>query len=138
MKQKTQVKEFLEAIFSGLKGYIEIRTINSNKDIKQFFYSTGDIERLLKDLNNDNKFFKGINVYFGVCPREIKIGKEENVKQVNCLWVDLDCDGDEERESNLKKLNSFDPSPSIIVCSGNGYHCYWLLEEPYLDSKQKR
>lgn len=127
MKQKEQVKEFLETLFSGLKGYIELRTINSNKDIRQFFYSTGDIERLPKDLNNDNEFFNGSNVYFGVCPRETKMGKEGNVKQVNCLWVDLDCDSEEEREINLKKLNSFEPSPSSIVDSGHGYHIYWLL-----------
>ncbi|GAG58321.1 unnamed protein product, partial [marine sediment metagenome] len=137
MKEKEQVKEFLEAIFYGLEGYIELRTINSNKDIRQFFYSTRDIERLLNDFDNDNEFFKGSNIYFGVCPRKEKIGKEDNVKQVNCLWIDFDCDCNEERELNLRKLNSFDPSPSIIVCSGRGYHCYWLLEEPYLIVSEK-
>jgi len=137
MKQKEQVKEFLEVLFSGLKGYVELRTINSDKDIRQFFYSTGDIGRLLKDLNNDNELFKSSNVYFGVCPRETKIGKEENVKQVNCLWVDLDCDSEEEREINLKILNSFEPSPSSIVDSGHGYHCYWLLEKSYLIVSEK-
>jgi len=77
MKQKEQVKEFLEVIFYGLEGYIELRTINSNKGIEQFFYSTSDIERLPKDL--DNEFFESTNVYFGVCPRETTIGKEENI-----------------------------------------------------------
>ncbi len=137
MEQKEQVKEFFITLVSGLKGYIEIRAINTNKDVKQFFYSTEDIERLLKDINVDNEFFKGSNVYFGISPREIKIGKEENVKQVKCLWADLDCDNDEEREVNLKKLNSFDPSPSIIVCSGHGYHAYWLLLNPFQINSNK-
>ncbi len=137
MKYKEQIKEFLETLFSGLKGYIELRTINSNKDIRQFFYSTNDIERLLDDFDNDNEFFKDVNIYFGVCPREKKMGKEENIKQVNCLWVDLDCGSDEERELNLKKLNSFDPSPSSIVNSGHGYHIYWLLTNPFQINSNK-
>ena len=90
MKQKEQVKEFLEALFYGLEGNIELRTINSNKSIKQFFYSTGDIERLLKDLNNDNKFFKDTNVFFGICPRIVKVGKEDNVKQIFGTLITLE------------------------------------------------
>lgn len=36
-------------------------------------------------------------------------------------------------------LSKFSPSPDIIVCSGNGFHCYWLLEEPlWLNEKNFR
>jgi len=130
LKKGGQLKEFLSTLFEESEGYIELRTIN-NDDVRQFFYHTKQIDRLVSHLFNDD-LFKNTNIYFGVCPRAKKRGKEESVKTVNCLWADLDCKDEEERQKTLEKLKSFKLPPSIIVNSGHGYHPYWLLSEPYL------
>ena len=129
-KKEGQLKKFFGTLFKGSEGYIELRTIN-NDDVRQFFYHTNQIDRLVSHLFNDD-LFKNTNTYFGVSPRAKKQGKEEYVKQVNCLWADLDCKGEKERQERLQKLKNFKLPPSIIVNSGHGYHVYWLLSQPYL------
>jgi len=138
IQEKRNVKEFFQALFQGTRGYIELRTITNEKKVEQFFYSTLDVSRMVGNLTNDyENAFKNTNVYFGVCPRNKRIGKEKNVKQVNCLWADLDCRWEQKpneptREERLKALKVFEPKPSIIVNSGHGYQVYWLLEAPFL------
>ena len=82
--------------------YVEIRTID-NERVRQFFYHPNKIELLLKDLRNQ-EFFKNVDIYFGVCPRSTRQGKEEHVKRILCFWVDLDCESDQERKDQLRKL----------------------------------
>jgi len=131
IQEKRNVKEFFQALFEGTERYIEIRPIDCKKKVKQYFYSITDIDRLIADLASDSlSYFKNTNVYFGVCPRREKKGKEENVGQLNALWVDIDCET--MKEKALKKLERFELPASIIVSSGHGLHCYWLLNEPYL------
>jgi len=133
IEEKKQVKEFFQALFEGMEGYIEIRPIDCKKNpVKQYFYSITDINCLIADLASDGlSYFKDTNVYFGVCPRRERKGKEENVGQLNSLWIDLDCKTMKEKLKALKKLEHFEFPPSIIVSSGNGLHCYWLLSKPY-------
>jgi len=134
IQEKRNVKEFFQALFQGTRGYIEVRTVSPTKEVKQYFYYTTDIERLVSDLTNQDpfpEFFKDTNIYFGVCPRRRRKGKEEDVAQVVCLWADIDCEDSKERQEQLENLRSFNPSPSILVSSGRGYHAYWLLNKPY-------
>lgn len=133
IQEKRNVKEFFQALFEGTEGYIEIRPIDCKKKVKQHFYSITDIDRLIADLASDSlSYFKDTNVYFGVCPRRERKGKEENVRQLNALWVDIDCETMKEKVKALKKLERFELPASIIVSSGHGLHCYWLLNELYL------
>ena len=125
-----RTKEFLETLFKNAKGFIELRTISSEGKVKQNWYDISEIGRLLFDLKKS--YFQKVNTYFGVCPRIEEKGKEENIKVVNCFWTDLDCQNEKERKDRLDNLKTFKPSPSIIVCSGNGLHCYWLLNKPHL------
>lgn len=120
-------KRFFQTLFEGTKGFIEIRTIEKGK-IRQIWYETSEVNRLLIDLGS--RYFQRVNTYFGVCPRRTEKGKEKDVKQVNCLWVDLDAENPQEKEAVKKRLDDFDPEPSIIVDSGHGYHCYWLFDKP--------
>ncbi|MQY58198.1 MAG: AAA family ATPase [Clostridia bacterium] len=125
-------KRFFETLFEGTKGYIEIRTILEGR-IKQSWYKTSEINRLLIELGS--RYFQRVNTYFGVCPRTIEKGKEENVKQVNCLWADLDCAWEQKpnepaREERIKTLESFQPKPSIVIDSGHGFQVYWLFDKP--------
>jgi len=120
-------RQFLTTLFDNLAGYIEVRAI-SKQGVNRYFYKTTEIDKLIKNLKE--RLFTG-EIYFGVCPRDSKKGKEENIKQVRCLWIDLDCEDAKDQEKKLSEIRKFEFEPSIIVNSGHGLHCYWLLDEIY-------
>lgn len=131
----TSTKRFLNAIFLPFfvshKGFIEVRQINSGKVSSEFFPS---IDILMESFDN----FKG-NTYFGVGARIRKEGKKDAVKMLTCFWTDIDYGQEGHRKKNwyataeeaLAGIRRFPIPPSIIVYSGNGYHCYWLLDQAY-------
>ncbi len=91
----------------------------------------------------------GQNVYFGVhpcreippinskCeptqPRAVRV-QNDYVAAVNCFFAEFDAkDFKGGKDAILAHLDSFPqtldlPFPSVIVDSGGGFHCYWLLE----------
>lgn len=95
------------------------------------------------------------NMYFGVHPCSAipptnargKPAKPAAVRSqlayiaaINCLFAEFDAkdfaDGKPGARAHIKAL---EPAPSVIVDSGGGYHCYWLLAEPFmLDSDEAR
>lgn len=87
------------------------------------------------------------NVYFGVHPtalipetnrrgepaesRAVR-SRIEHIAAVNCLFAEFDArDFDESKEKALAHIDALVPAPSIIVDSGGGYHCYWLLDQTW-------
>ncbi len=97
----------------------------------------------------------GTNVYFGVNPCTAipttnaagKPAKPENVRgrveyiaALNCLYADFDAkDFGHSLDETLAHIRSLAVQPSVIVASGGGYHCYWLLGEPFvLDTDKAR
>ncbi|MBA7608124.1 hypothetical protein ES703_15299 [subsurface metagenome] len=120
-------QRFFETLFEDTKGYVEIRTIDMEGKVKQSWYKTEEIKELVQDLKRP--YYLKTNVYFGVCARKEKEGKEKNVCQVNCFWTDIDAKNIKEKGAIKKKLELFLPEPSIIISSGRGYHCYWLLKK---------
>jgi len=147
-EKKEELTKFFKTIFEGTTGYIDIRTFIHTKDedgIKtfqkdHFFKKVGEIKDLVRTLGIEN-FIKGKNIHFGVAPRarkegvEKQTGSEKDIKIINCFWCDIDCRREKQpelptKEEKLKELEKFKPAPSIIVDSGLGYHCYWLLKIP--------
>ncbi|GAI32396.1 unnamed protein product, partial [marine sediment metagenome] len=133
-KEQAGLGTFFEILFKSVQGYIEIRTIRKGQ-VKQYFYS--DLKKLTQDLTSDLPKFKDTNVFFGVCPRNQKQGKEKNIKEVSCVWIDLDCHNDRERIEKLRSLKRFNLRPSIIVNSGRGFHIYWLLDKVFIIRDQE-
>ena len=132
VEETKEIKEFFHALFDETGGFIEIRAINNLNKVRQEYYPTRGIDQLVSHIIEEERpHSKETNVYFGVAPRYEKEGKEQNVKQMNCLWIDLDCGSEKDRFKALKRLQEFKLAPSIIVNSGNGFHCYWLLNRPY-------
>jgi P4 family phage/plasmid primase-like protien len=78
-----------------------------------------------------------INVYFGVHPTNK--AKDTNhratigdVAAISCLFAEMDAkDFAGGKAGALDHVLALDPPPSVVVDSGGGYHCYWLLTEPY-------
>lgn len=111
-------EQFLRALFGKTEGkYIEIRDIVTGIPVIQKFYK--DIKSVV------DYAYKG-NCYIGVCPREIKSGKEKDIKTITALWVDLDIPVEAAKE----RVKDFPLPPSILVNSGRHTHLYWLLKEP--------
>ena len=73
------------------------------------------------------------NIFFGVCPRFGGGGKYDlawQVRTVRVIWADIDNATVDDVRARIEKASL--PRPSITVNSGNGFHVYWLLDEPYL------
>jgi hypothetical protein len=124
-----EAKHFFEAIYGSWqkdcqKQYLEIRLIGDGR-VEQRFYSspdefiTYDLRALLK-AQERGKY----DIFFGVCPRSRKSGKNEDIAIIPALWADIDDGG------SFGKLMAFSPRSDIIVFSGHGYHAYWLLNKP--------
>lgn len=87
-----------------------------------------------------------INIYVGVHPTadiptldrhgnpvESRAARSSiaTVSVVNCLFAEYDAkDHNNDKTATLAHVETLDPPPSIIIDSGGGYHCYWLLTEP--------
>jgi hypothetical protein len=65
---------------------------------------------------------EGTDVYFGPAMRSGPGDKKEDVLGSTALWVDVD---------DPQKPQCTLP-PSMMVFSGHGWHCYWLLDTPVL------
>ncbi len=114
-----QAIKFYQVLYKNCdQGKVEFRFLPSKR---QNFFPLTKLENL-HALPVDQ------NCYFAVATREGG-GKKEHIIQIPALWADLDFK-DLSQEEFDSRLKSFPLSPSIIVHSGGGYHCYWQLKEP--------
>jgi putative DNA primase/helicase len=80
------------------------------------------------------------NVYFNVYPQtQIPDGRDRRsvkarvayVAAVNCFFGEFDAKDYGSKAAILEHVDTLSLYPSVVVDSGGGYHCYWLLAEPY-------
>ena len=124
--------------------WLELRCIHPETGEVQTFWTqlnnpkqTTSVLKQIAKLNAD-----GFGLYFAPCLRKEKKGSATSAILLPALWVDIDCDDDQQlRKKGMAKLCDFDPAPSIILDSGGGWHAYWLLDEPFMleteENKQK-
>lgn len=77
-----------------------------------------------------------VNVYVGVHPTDRRRGRHERARisdivAVNCLFAEFDANALRfgNKAAALVHINTLPLQPSVIVDSGGGYHCYWLLRD---------
>ncbi len=147
---KVSIEKFLQTIMDPVidQGkWIEISRLENTPrgkkiSTRMFELRTPKLSTIAGVIEMENKFN---DVYFGVCPREEPRFSETGnyLRSTNShvalgcvVWIDLDA----KRFSNdivkgkalaLKKVKSLRFQPNIIVDSGNGYHLYFLLDQPY-------
>jgi hypothetical protein len=97
----------------------------------------------------------GTSVYFGVnpctaipptnaegkpAPASAIRSQVDYIAALNCLYADFDAkDFGGSLDETLAHVRALAVPPSVIVASGGGYHCYWLLAEPFvLDTDKAR
>jgi len=123
--------EIFEPAFNSGYGNIEIRTF---KPATQSFFQS-ETEAAERSYNLCNQ---GIDVYFGVNPRIGNGGKKENVHYLSLFHAEIDYgitghkkqSAHESYEEALNTIETFHPEPTIIIHSGGGFHCYWVLSNP--------
>ena len=133
---RKQSSEFLAALFGRYfedhDGWVELRFISPKKgtapELRWIRQGKLDADGWaeVKRGNKDRQVFVGVN------PRTFQKGCAVDIESVVCLWADVD--GKEEgKEAALNRVKAFPIKPSILVDSGHGYHCYWLLRRPLLE-----
>jgi putative DNA primase/helicase len=135
-KSVDMATDFLYILFrKSLKqnvGEIEIRTFQPRPS-QYFFSSASDAANLAVELAYQN-----MDVYVGVNPRAGKQGKKENVLYLSAFHAEVDYGNlghkkkpeHETYEEALEAIDNFHMEPSMVVHSGGGFHCYWILENP--------
>jgi hypothetical protein len=80
----------------------------------------------------------GYNLYLHVAvgPEKTRLSKDD-VISLRALFVDLDPVKDGRYDAEMRdtiipqRIAAYERPPSVVVDSGNGFQCYWLLDEPY-------
>jgi len=138
------MRDFLNALFGKYfqehDGYVELRLVPKEEGPpNSFFYRRGEISSA--DWHDTHQANGTHHIYFGVNPRPLsKEKKQSDIKDVVCLWADVDGkDFDGGKEEALQRVEAFPSPPTYVNDSGHGYHCYWVLETPIvgLDDGQR-
>lgn len=67
------------------------------------------------------------------CDPQFARSRNDLIAAVNCLFSEFDAkDYGGDLARTLTVVEALVPRPSVVVASGGGYHCYWLLDEPWL------
>lgn len=127
------MKNFLDKLFHHIRDdqYIELRCIPLAKGQvpHSSFYHKTEIESLVSmamALDAAKKY----HICTGVLPRNMQSGVKESVSTLQAFWVDIDAKT-ETLEEIFNRIQKFKLEPTFVVNSGNGFHCYWVLDKLY-------
>ena len=139
MYNKPMAKDFLNNLFKHCEeGYLEMRPINDRGSRPKFF----DIEEngVSKALEYAEDLVGEYHIFFGIQPRKIQSGRDDDVEQLITFWSDIDAkDHGNSKKKAKKALENFELTPSLLIDSGNGYHAYWILKNPWvIDNESDR
>lgn len=127
------MKRFLNTLFQTISEdkFIELRCIPLNKGQGapiQYFFTKNEIDSLISMAEALDKS-KSYHICTGVLPRNQRnSGLANNVSCMQALWVDIDAKAVSLNDL-YASIEKFEIAPTIIVASGHGYHCYWVLTE---------
>jgi hypothetical protein len=121
-------REFLQTLFAGCTGLLEVRHIPQGGDVVQQFRPLEDGLDWVDRWGPDGR----VDVYFGVYPRTRSAGTANAVAPlVSWVYADLDAS-----EASIPQVLA----PTIVVESGSpGHrHVYWHLTEPIAIAEAER
>lgn len=101
-------------------GWVNVREIDAEGKAQNKYFT---LEGLAAYNPPNNK-----NIYYGIFTRKDKSGTAAYCNKTFTIWADYDnvtLDLVKERIGQAQL-----PKPSLIVNSGHGIHCYWLLDQP--------
>lgn len=125
---------FLQVLYRGATGFVELRsTVKPAEFVSTLELETDDgrlgVQSFLDQCVANPKMLP----YYGVALRREPInGRYENCSVLTCVYCDADYKEHGEETVN-DAIAALSYPPSIVVNSGNGLHCYWLLTQPLYD-----
>lgn len=126
------LSDFFTAVWGGDQDWLgEIRCISPRGGVSSRFMPTSDPEGIARWAIECDELGTH-DVYYGVVPRVTqRNGTADNcISQVTTLWADVDAKRTGGKWAGLAGIRQFALTPSVIVDSGNGQHCYWFLKSP--------
>ena len=122
------IADFLSTIWGEGDWLGEIRYINQNA--RSRFFPISDTAGAAEFAVKQDEL-GGFDSYFGVVPRITSRGTADNcISDISVLWADVDAKHTGGKFTGLAGIRMARIRPSIIVDSGHGFHCYWLLRSP--------
>ena len=124
--------EFLQNLFGEEPhGVINIRGIyHKGKALNKFAESWDEVDAAIKEFEDE-----GREVYFGVGALKSANAGAANVLYLRAFFIDIDCGEGKPyltKRDGLAALQEFLKSTGLpvptLVDSGNGVHCYWILD----------
>jgi hypothetical protein len=118
--------QFLNMLFGGSEGQIHLVAIQPEVSAVDVRVRTTFLEGVEKFIGT----WANRNIYFGVATRRTEeSGTLENCAALNAVFAEIDFKDSDEATARLK-LAAFTVPPSVVIFSGGGLHCYWLLDSP--------
>lgn len=109
----------LEAIFADIEANEQIYVWCKEPFDRRLFNTPAEVYAYAAERPSSD-------LYFGVAPRVR--GSYDEVSRLTAIWADLDySDYDNNPKRAAQALNLIPYRPSFVVCSGHGFHAYWLL-----------
>lgn len=130
LDKQYELKKFFKAIFEGIEEneFIRILQINEKNDyVKESYFN--NIDELISFTTNKHRKFN--NTYFNLCTTNSLGGQEEDLISRYCLGFDFDKKDYEEgfnHHNIIEKFKELGLWYHSLVDSGNGYHCYMMIE----------
>ena len=113
---------------------------NEQRSKNAVWWEVGKAPTLLKM----DKAIRKNDIYFGVNPSTTKRNNRQRsiiaeIAAVNCFYAEFDAkDFNGSKESTLAHIDSLPYAPSVIIDSGGGFHCYWLLRDTVIVTDENR
>lgn len=132
--QSSRFKQLLEHLYrNGDYAYYWCPTGDEQHNKVSYWYKTNDIK------DAPRAWIQYQDTYFSVHPSNVRHGQFQrcrinDIAAINCLFAEFDTDDISEKSAVLQSIHSLAVAPSVIIDSGGGYHCYWLLENSFIVS----
>ena len=109
-----------------------------------YWFKTDAIPQAIKSDFSRNLYF-GVNPCTAIPPTNARGETKPNaeiraqlpyIAALNCLFADFDSKTESKLDA-LTRVRLLTPAPTVIIDSGGGYHCYWLIDNPlYLSNDE--
>lgn len=120
---------FLDFYFERTAHNLELRALPSRKQL--FTRDKSEAIKFIKQHEREN-------LYYGAASRNGG-GTAEHCREMPFLFADIDFKTFNGGEDKARaRLEGFSLVPSIVVNSGGGLHCYWMLDKPIQNAYESR
>lgn len=119
---------FVECLLAKTKECVELRAFSAKGSVADVPVHTRDAAVITQFCLKHNSVN---HVYVGAATRIKSGGTKEHCREAIWTWADIDFKDFPGGETDAReRLADFHIPPSIVILTGGGLHCYWLLTVP--------